>query len=185
MSVHTRTDLFATRVPAETPRGRLRRSAALVAQADQEARRITAVDRDDVRRLRVLARRGTELLRGDESRGGRLVARLCDGLDRMAAATHLYHQADVSALCSQLLTVLTLLDAADHEVKSLRGELDVAKYDAGQLARDNDLLRGQLATEQARTANALQEVPAARWEEPTRACTVVVDHVVGGHPRPR
>lgn len=167
----TRTDLRLTRAPADTPRGRLHALAARGYRAAREARAAKRIDQDGMTRLRRLARRGISVLGRDESRGARLVAHLCHGVDATIGLLMMLDNVDVVELCEGLSLTLAELEVSENTIRKLKADLNNANQDV-QLERScSRQLRAQLAEMQ--NAVARREASEERWnDEATRKSEV-------------
>ncbi len=187
----TRTDLRLTRAPANTPRGRLHRLAALGVRLSEEAKQIANLTQEDMARLRQLGKRGIKKLWGRGDRGSRMITHLCDGLDRATGALALLDAADVKAISDGLTITLVQLEVAESTIGDLKRKLDEANRDLAMERGLNNNLRKSLAAEQVRMA-ALDyypepwetraaavdgDVEPGRWEEPTRNSSMTEDQM--------
>lgn len=169
----TRMDLRLTRAPADSRRARLHRAAAIGTRVWRGAcHAVGSMDVEAMTRLQALSRRGLDVLRGHprlgESEPARLLQHVCWGLDRALSALIPLMDPGFATLCEELTQTLVELELAEERVQKLRRELELARQAAAFERSHNEQLRASLAAEQVRSAAALQEVPAERWEEATR-----------------
>lgn len=169
----TKTDLRLTRQPADTPRGRLHRLAAVGVRAEQAARRTLELDKGDVVMLRALARRAYKIARGAAvgSVGALVVEHLCWGLDQALEFLAATADVDVAALCDGLTRSLVQLEVAEGTIRDLQKELDGAEEDLRSARADVRQLRTLLASandQAARKEAAEKEAVGDDWREATR-----------------
>ena len=188
MKGSTRTDLRPNRPPADTPRGRLHRTAVAGANAARRAGQLIALT-PDIGRLWSLAQRGVRLLTGDESRGARLISHVCQGLDQALDALVPLVELDLPWMCDEIIGVLAQLELAENQVSRLRGEVAGLKqglaFERSQstqlqasLAAERDQnvqLQATLAAEKVRTTAALRDIPSDRFDEPTRSLVFLAE----------
>ncbi|HEY8923828.1 MAG TPA: hypothetical protein VIU64_05555 [Polyangia bacterium] len=148
----TRVDLRLTKHPVDTPRGRLHRLAAVGVRAADEVRRSAAIDKEDLLRLRGVARRGLAILGRPATRGEHLVAQFCSGLDRTIFALTLLDVDAVAAICEGLILTLIQLEAAENKLREVDLELEKAKKDVKSARGDVTQLRALLARFHAKAA---------------------------------
>lgn len=172
----THTDLRLTRAPADTPRGKLHRAVAVAARRAREVNRAVARN-PDLTALRELAQRGVDRLSGDESRGARLIVRVCLGLDQALSALIPLVEIDAEKLCDELTGALVQLEAAENQVARLKDEVAVLTQGLAFERYHNQQLRSSLAAEQVRTAAAIADIPPERFDEPTRNRRLTLDEI--------
>jgi hypothetical protein len=165
---HTRIGLNVTRAPADTPRGRLHRTAALGARAAHRVNQTLALNQDDLNRMRSLAQRGVDRLKSDESRGARLIVHVCRGLDQTLAALVPLLEINVSRICEELTATLMMLEGAENKVGRLERDVADLKQDVAFERAHVERLRSLLATEQVRGAAVLATISPDRFDVPTR-----------------
>lgn len=144
------------RPPADTVRTRLARVAA-AGLSDALA------DIPERAELHLLARRGAALLARDLSRGGRLVARLCRGLDRALSAVAAIAALDLRAVGADLLVLSDSLAQAEDRVGRLEREVDTLRRNLAYERQQCDQLRALLAVARGRTPTPEE------FEEPTKS----------------
>lgn len=165
----TRTDLFLTKTPRDTPRGRLHHLAAVGLRTAQEAfSTIGVIDQKALEKLRRFSQRGIAKLLGDGSFGAQVIKQLCHNLDLAAAMLSVLGSVDIVAVCDGLTITLVQLEVAENTIGRLKKENDTLSKEL-RLERDhNSQLRTMLAEEQVRVAAALRDVPEENWNEITR-----------------
>lgn len=166
----TQTDLRLTRHPADTPRGRLHRLAATSVRAADEVKREAKLSKADMAKLRALARRGLALIGKPRTRGERVAAELCSGIDRAIFALTLLDVDAVIALCEGLTITLVQLEAAEHLIQDLETKLQRASREARVAHGDVNQLRTLLAKLHDETARreAKENESSSEWNELTR-----------------
>jgi hypothetical protein len=175
----TRTNFLMTKAPANSPRGKLHRLASTAVRVGHEMKKTVKLDRDDMTKLRKFAQRGVDVLRLDNSRGARLIVRVCYGLDLALGALLLIDGVDVAELGDNLTVTLIKLEVAEGEMEKLQSELDTTKRELVFERKHNEVLRRELAEHQVRAAGSVRaaDLPAENWEEPTRNSTLTDDDV--------
>lgn len=175
----TKTDLRLTKHPADTPRGRLHRLAAVTIRAVDEVRQHAGISMDDMLWLRDLARRGLELVPPYDENGSpttvgqQLVREFCHGLDSTIFALILLDADAVAKLCEGLTLTLVQLEVAENTIRDLQEKLDASRRDTKFARGDVEQLRTLLAA--AHTAAAKKEADEFR-DEPTRRQELPPEH---------
>lgn len=163
----TMTDLRLTKMPADTPRGRLHRLAVLGARAADELRQLSQFDNDAKLRLRDIARRGLSRIGKPRTRGERMIAVLCNGLDLSIYSLLTLDLDTVAAMSVGLTMTLVQLEAAENKMHEMAVDLEKAGRDLKSARNDVTQLRALLA--KANNDQARKEAEAVEWDEKTRS----------------
>lgn len=164
----TQTDLRLTRHPANTPRAKLHRLAAVNVRAADELRRTVDLSQKHVEWLREFARRCAEAVKAPRDRGEYILSLLCKGLEEMTLVLTRVDLAAVTALCEGLTLTLVQLEAAENSMLELKAELARSQQDTRYARGDVTQLRTLLAAAHAEAAKKeAAEQEKENWGEPT------------------